>query len=596
MGGGRVHDLLWAVRELRRGEDLRARRRARSLPPELAALLAIPLADLCRDLADRLVASAADVRAIDACIRFYGLGRMPEDVHAIATTVPRASRRAEHLHHRRVEQLVSQAATVLAADLARSPLDLAHDPEQAASPAPFEAACPCLPRRALLWAWADVPDSDHQSATALLLFEQEARLRPPVIASLHRETRRRLKRRAQAILRVAAQRCRSQCAVSPRTPHRLDPAADLLLGPRQLALVDTRSGVLDPILRPLHDHPAVDIDRLLAAASYAHEVVQAGSPDAPAVLGVVRHAIARSQGSVPAPLTTKVLATAVVLARSRDDPAGFPAGWEALRIARQHLASARDGDGTRQVVANTLRVLQELAELHDRTGSSGPALRTLEEAYALLAERGDPEADDEPNGWLQQLLFSQGIIQRRAARLAERRARDLLVAHAAAARSAELVRREGHLPLEWGLSAQAVQAEIAVDLVEAAVLGDDARAAAYATAHARAVIAGSAAGWRRHGRPRLAVGLSARLTTLRAACRLALLCGEVDSYLAQRTSLAAAAGSWMLPCDLEALDALEADAERLGVPRLGLSGRGLDSHRRIGQRSRAVPERREIER
>src|SRR4029453_4614769 len=56
-----------------------------------------------------------------------------------AATMSRASRRAEHLHRRRVEQLVSQAATVLAADLARSPLDLAYDPEQAASPAPFEA-------------------------------------------------------------------------------------------------------------------------------------------------------------------------------------------------------------------------------------------------------------------------------------------------------------------------------------------------------------------------------------------------------------------------------------------------------------------------
>jgi hypothetical protein len=583
-----IHGLLWAVREMRRGEESTARRRIDALPDQLQALFRAPLADLCRSLAERLTITSQDPRAADACIRFYGLGRLPEALPEIAASLPRAGRHHGSLQVRRVKQLIEQAERGLAHELAASPVDLAPKAPGPPVDEVLATVSPVWSRLGiLLRAWADVPDGDQQSAAALLLFEQEAGLRPPSTRPvLHRETRRRLRRRARAILSVALER--SAGAADHRSPPHLDPAAELLLGPRQMVASGDIVSALDTVLRSSRRSRGPDPDALAVVCGYARDLVHTGSPDAPALLGVMRLAVIRGSDRLPPALVMRVLALSTIRARLQDDPAGFPAAWEGLRLGCMSLDGGRQGSDVAPVVSQALRTLQELAELQDRLGFADAAMRTLDRAYDLLAEHGDPEAEEEPKGWAQQLLYTQSMVQRHAALSQPNPRTWLREAQRAAARSAELVRGGDLLPEEWGLSAEAVLANAVVDEAELELAAGATGRAREAVCRARAVIARNELAWRCYGAPKILMSQSGRLATIRAACRLALATGDLDDYLLHRERVQRAVGAWMLPADIEELDAMEAAAARRGVERVHLSAPGVSPERRIGQRMWAI--------
>ena len=136
------------------------------------------------------------------------------------------------------------------------------------------------------------------------------------------------------------------------------------------------------------------------------------------------------------------------------------------------------------------------------------------------------------------------------------------------------------MPDEWGLSAEAVLAELAVDEAEHLHQAGETSAAAEALARARLLVATNELGWRRHGDCVLAMVKSARLTSIRVAGR--------NAYRAERVRLAGAIGPWLCRHDVEALDNLELAAERWGVARTGLARRALTANPR-SQRSWAAP-------
>jgi len=599
-----AHGLLRGVRALRRGQHTRAKQHVAPLPPPLTDLLARPLADVCAVLAERVRTAGADPRASEACLRFYGLERLPEGIDAIAATLPRVhGDPGRPLRPRRVGELLVEAESALAASLAATrpaplvPTDktdpLGAGRARARDPSVeevFAEGSVADRRRVLLTAWADVPDGDYESGAALLLFEHDHGLRDTEVPA-HPEARRRRRRRARAIVEVAVQRrglvhaCRARPTV--------DPVADGLLGPRLLAADATVWAALDHLFR--RPEAAVgagvaagpDREALAATVAYAHELAQAAAPHAPAVLGAVRHAVLTSPVPLPVGLATKPLVSSAVLARLRDDPAGVPAAEEAIRLCRVALSAPTEPADADRVTANALRAHQELAELHDRLGHHGPALDTLARAWELLRRRGDPDQEEEPDGWCQQLLFSQGMILGHAARTAfdpegrggsgsgsgDRAQRWLTRAQEAEARSAAIVRRQPLLPVDWGLSAEAFLVGLVVQEVEAHRAAGDTRAALRARARARRLIDANEAGWRAHGAPGSAMARSARLRTVRAHCRLALADGDLDAYRADRARLAAA-GPAVLVEDAHDIADIEAAAARRGIQPLHLARAG----------------------
>jgi hypothetical protein len=590
--------MLRAVRALRRGQHARAKQHVATLPPPVIDLLAQPLADVCAVLADRVRAACDDRRAAEACIRFYGLERLPEGIDAIAATLPRVhGDPGRPLRPRRVGELLVEAERALAGSLGAAPPAPGDRPARPRDPdveEVFAEGSAADQRRVLLTAWADVPDGDHESGASLLVFEHDHGLRTSEIPA-HPEARRRRRRRARAIVEVAVQR-RGQ-AHAERSRPAVDPVTDGLIGPRLLAADARVWAALDHLWR--RPEAAVgagvaagpDLDALADAVAYAHGLAQAASPDAPAVLGAVRHAVLTSPVPLPTGLATKPLVSSAVLARLHDDPAGVPAAWEAIRLTRLALAGPGEPADAAGITHNALRAHQELAELYDRLGYHGPALATLARAYELLRRRGDPEQDEEPDGWRQQLLFSQGMILGHAARAALRSGgpggpgrpggraprgdavRWLAEAQAAEARSAALVRRRPELPAEWGLSAEAFLVGLVVQEVEAHRAAGDDRAAAGARSRALRLIDANEAGWRSHGAPGIAMAQSARSRTARAACRLALADGDLDAYRAHRDHLATA-GPTVLAEDAHDIADLEAIAARSGIRPLHLARAG----------------------
>lgn len=647
-----IRDLLWAVREMRRGDD--DRRRLDGLPGDVQALLRLPLGVLCAELAARLTGPGHDPRATDACVRFYGLGRLPEDLRTIAAGVPRAHDHRGTLGRRRVQQLIEQAEEELARRLAVAPIDdspVRPGPPREDRPpvdAFFDSPGPghAGHLRVLLRAWADVPDGDQRSALALRLFEEEKGIRLSVGDEVsHRETRRRLRRRARAILAVALERYAGDAAAGwtarpssagptaspvpngpaggrgrtgPDGPHAAVPGAGsgadgaaepdesvgrggapapavpdatalLLLGPCQVRVVGG-GAELDAVLRSAGG--TLDREALEAACAYARELVWAGSPDGPAVVGALRLAVLRAPGPVPASIVTRILAMATITARERDDPAGVVAGWEALRTARAALTSREPSTEAGQVVSRTMRAAQELAELYDRLGMPHQAMDALGRAFQLLDEHGDPEQDEEPFGWAQQLLYTRAILQRRAVARAPAARSRLRAAQEDARRAANLVYSHDLLPLDRALSAQAVLIDALLDEVEIRQAEGDSSGAAAVRQRARQAIVNTTAGWATV-EPEILTARSNRLATLRSACRLALLDGDADEYRERRELLRTQVGEWMTAGDIEELTVLEHLAERRHRIRpLGLAGRGIQTAQRIGQRAwaRGLPD------
>lgn len=579
-----AHGLLRAVRALRRGQHARAKQHVTPLPPSLTDLLARPLADVCAVLAERVRTAGADPRASEACLRFYGLERLPEGIDAIAGSLPRVhGDPGRPLRPRRVGELLVEAEAALAASFTAAPV--APAPARPRDPAVeevFADGAPAARRSVLLTAWADVPDGDHESGAALLLFEHDHGLRDTEVPA-HPETRRRRRGRARAIVEVAVQR--RGMAHAGRERPTVDPVADGLLGPRLLVADAGVWAALDHLYR--RPEAAVgagvaagpDREALAAAVAYAHRLAQAASPHAAAVLGAVRHCVLTSPVPLPVGLATKPLVSSAVLARLHDDPAGVPAAWEAIRLCRVALSSPAEPDDADRITANALRAHQELAELYDRLGHHDAAITTLAQAWQLLRHRGDPDQEEQPDGWRQQLLFSQGMILGHAAGAAlvpggpgDARRR-LAQAQSAEAQAAALVRREPLLPADWGLSAEAFLVGLVVQEVEAHRAAGDTRAALRARARARRLIDANEAGWRAHGAPGIAMARSARLRTVRAHCRLALADGDLDAYRSERARLAAA-GPAVLAEDAHDIADIEAAAARRGVQPLHLARAG----------------------
>ncbi|HEY8545934.1 MAG TPA: hypothetical protein VIL36_12835 [Acidimicrobiales bacterium] len=595
-----AHGLLRAVRAMRRGQHEQAKQHVASLPPPCTDLLDRPLADVCAVLAARVRASGAEPRAQEACLRFYGLERLPEGIDAIAASLPRShGDPGRPLRSRRVSELLAAAETALAATFAAEPRGPAagsgRAPGRDAGLAPgfdrppdpsveevFAEGAAVDRWRVLLTAWADIPDGDFESAASLLLFEHDHGLRTIEVPP-HPETRRRRRRRARAIVEVAIQR--RGLAHARRALPTVEPVTDGLLGPRLLAADAAVWDALDHVYRrpeaAVGAGEAAGPDRkaLATAVDYAHRLAQSASPHAAAALGALRHAVLTAPEPLPVGLVTRPLVSTAILARLHDDPAGVPAAWEALRLCRRALKAAREPEDADRITANALRAHQELAELYDRLGHHGPALATLARAWQLLRERGDPDRDEEPDGWHQQLLFSQGMILGHAADAALARGRRrpaerwLAEAQVAEAQAATLVRRRPELPVDWGLSAEAILVGLVVREVEAHRAAGDLRAARRAHGRARQLIAANEAGWRAHGAPDLAMSRSARLRTVRANCRLALADGDLEAYKAERARLAAA-GPAVLVEDAHDIADIEAAAARRGVQPLHLARAG----------------------
>jgi hypothetical protein len=568
---------------MRRGEHNRRRRRVTGLPDDLAAALTLPLGSLCAQLAARLLTAGHDLRAGKACVRFYGLGQLPEDLRSIAASLPRAHDQRESVGNRRVKQLLEVAEEELARSLAMCPLQVRPSGTVPSVDAFFggDMRPPGNRLQVLLQAWADVPHGDHQSASALRLFEAETGFRPPLDGEIHREQRRRLRRRARAILAVAIERRGQDARASRRHHPALELVAQLPLAATRLVVVTDSGPELGEVLR---SRPArLDLDALELACAHARKLVWEGSPHANTVLGALRLAVMRAPQPVPASILTRVLSMSTITAREQDDPAGFVAGWEALRVT--HVALV-DGTGTQErqlVISRAMRAAQELAELYDRFGLSHRAMTALGNAYRLLQEHGDPEAEDEPFGWLQQLLFTEAIIQRGAARAGPSPGA-LRAAQTAAARAAHLVYRYDPLPRQRATSAEGVLIEALLDEAELRQAAGDGTAARATRAQARRLIARTEAAWRRFPADTL-TARSFRLASLRSGCRLSLLEGDVNDYLGRRALLQSEVGDWMVSSDMEALDALENLAERRHVPRLNLAARGIRTESRIGQRA-----------
>jgi hypothetical protein len=586
-----VRNLLRAVRKLRVGEGASLGPVPVGLADDLDSGGRLTLAGLCRSLSSQLDAHVGDPRAVDACVRFYGLGRMPESLEVIAASLPSAADNTVSLRVRRVKQLITEAelqlGQCLKSNSTREVQLLSDDDIDLSSIGNSSSECDSM--NILLRAWADIPDSDQRSATALLLFEQEACLRPVLITGLHREDRRRLRRRSRAIVGMAVGRQRlvdRAPAEHPVRGWRPDLAAELLLGPRH-QVTETSPGALDSLLRTDLLDRRIDPDVLVAACASVRDLVQTGHRGAASLLGVLRCAVARSAERVPALVVVRTLSMTTIVARENDDPVGVVAAGEACRLARSALTEAPRDRDVGGIVCSTVRALQELAELQARLDNMAMARSALCRGYTLLREHGDPEADEEPDGWLQQLAYTSSLIERRAAALDGDRPARLAAAYGAAKLAVSLVDRHPELPVDRGLTAGSVLGQVAVDLA-VPVAQAVRRATDPLVRRARALVEVNEQRWLAHGPASVLTARSARLLAVVNACRLALLEHDHDEYRRQRGRTARLVGAWMQQADVQELRDLERSAEAAGIAGLGLSATAPSGPDRIGQRSWAA--------
>jgi hypothetical protein len=547
MGRSEVEVVFSAVRRLRRGTLSPP-----DSPPTVRPALGRGLGYVCDKLAVWVEQVATDRRGADATIRFFGLGRLPEPLDAIAGTL-RHRHGGRGLSPRQVQNLIDDVLKRLAADPNGFPL------REGGCASPSELSDPCPPsaaprhqrqfERVRLWAWADVPDGVRDASLALLHYEYEHGLRPTAPTPPSRTARQRWRRLSWSMLDVANYRLGEATAS--------DPVLDRIIGPRSLAVVDhLDSDGLAALLQLAVAPGAGDPDEALRVARQATKL---GRPEATELLGILRDAVVRLPSVRPA-VTSKILALASILANQAHDRAGIPVALAELDYADALLERA--GEGQRWAPANgavasdALRTAQELVELYVSLGDYRAGWKTLRRMARALERFGDPEREEEPEGWRQQLLLTEASLSRHLARASRRPAHWRDLATAAANRSASLALDTGALPSSWGFAACNEGVGVLLDAAEAAATTGDNDQRGRLTAVARRKIDEVTAGW-------CAGPLSnrddrgARLGTARLAWRLALLEGDRDEVRTAQAAAWSLVGDWARAQDLDKLEHLE---------------------------------------
>ena len=550
--------LLDALRLVRAGT-----RDPTKIGPPLSRYLGMGTGRLCDLLASWMEACpGTDRRGVDAAIRYYGLGRMPEELTSIAEGLRHLyGERRRALDPRQVENLRDEVVRKVAAS---SPPCAFKTSSERILPLADRFPPPLLPGsfrdldRPLLWAWADVVDA--RDGNALLLYEMEHGLRSSAPSPPTRTHRSRWRRRAWTMLDVASYR------LAESAPS--DPVVDRVAGPRHLAVVDLPNDALSELL--LLDVSPVVIDAR-EALEVVRKAVRARHPEAPELLGVLRDAIIRSR-KVDSDIRSKVLALTAILARERRDPSGSLAGFESRMLLRDVESLPRTDEVRRTVVSDALRATQEAAQLEADLGDLTRAWHTARSMQDILEEFGDPESDEEPDGWRQQQLQYAASLDRRLARRSRRPQEWLTSAGHAAELSAGLVFDGSHdlLPPTWGLAARAQQLGVAVDLARAN-RDSESRGASFSSLRVvRRRCDELEADWRVLDRSTLSEGDRRHvelglLGTARAEWRIALIEGDLNAVDAARQTAWLRIGPWIPPMFIDELRELDRQSQRAGL-------------------------------
>jgi hypothetical protein len=537
-------------------------------PQPIATYLGHGVGYLCDVLAAWFETTTTDRRAADAAIRFYGLGRMPESQGSIVETFPKRGGRSG-ISARRVQQLIDEAID----DNSHRSFRLTNNPASSLpktleDPFPVPLDCPDRLKRsrALLWAWADVTDTTGNDAEALLLYEYEHGLRAWSPRFPHPQDKQRARIRAFSMLDVANYR------LSEAIPS--DPIVDRILGPRQgaaleLCLTDDCGDLMTFYQWPdlVDPHAAIDIVRD-ALASYR--------PESKELLGLLRDGILRLR-HVPEDVRARVLSLSVLSSRHRRDPAGVVVADELLRhlgeVARTRSIGPEARARRSVVLTSTLRAAQEAAELSDQIGDMKMAEALFRAGHDALSEFGDPQQENEPDGWLQQFLFSEAAWLRTRARLKRDPKRSLRWAESTAAKSSDLVFGPGILPVPWGLAAEEQRIGAVLDCAEQELIAGDHDATARTVGRATKLVELQEANWRAvpgvDSRPevpsQVRLGL---LGTAQAAWRAALLVGDHDAIESSRVLTWERMGRWTPPALVATFRELDSWSQRQGMPPL----------------------------
>lgn len=466
---------LRAIRRLRRGSLDQSR-----APADLRLFLGNGLGPVCDAFASWVDETVTDRRAADATIRFFGLERLPEDLNEIGSTLRTRTPESDligdrlGLSSRQTEKLIAVALTDLARDPAGPGITQAVDVVPPLSD-PFETGSTATPRRIMsqvvLWAWAQIPHGDRRTAAAMMFYEYEHGLRPDAPLPPSRTERLRWRRLAWSTVQVAHYRfdgVRSRGGVT-RMFRSAAPYRSATVNVIEMAGA-TREGV-DALTTLCVEPGRAQPDALEASVAVARESVRSGREEAPEILELLRDSVQRrtrrlGPAAVPAHVEAKILALSAIVAREHRDISGVPAGEAALpRLERLlGLCTVRHPPGMRgEIVSDYLRTLQELAELYGHLGAYSAARHTLHRLRTELDRLGDPERETQPDGWLQQALFTTSVIDRHLA-MARQDPRAQHAAAISADRSVELALSQAvDLPAAWALAAGTQRLSLTVD-------------------------------------------------------------------------------------------------------------------------------------
>jgi hypothetical protein len=542
----------------------------------------VGLGAICEFFVDWIGAAVDEGRAAETMVRFFGLGRLPEEQDEIGETIRRrpgegvsvlTARRG--LSSRQVQNFINVGLDALVACPRPAPL---ADADACAGPwvDPFpslQGSASALQRRTLFWAWSQIPDSRRVAAHALLFYEYEHGLRSVSPMPRSRTERRRWRHQAWSLLEVA--RFRLARALGPARPD-AEVIIERALGPRLVAVMDYTDlprpvgGTAALAFLMMLPPRAVCVDVLVEVVEYARYLVRERLPEAAEVVGILRHCLARIREAkgyeaIPAEISSKVLALSSILLKEHRDVAGVAVAEAAVVQDRRSLGrlSVEEHRAARAiVVSDTLRTAQELAEMFDGFGMPAQAWSVLRTFREVLDSCGDPEAETEPDGWLHVLLLATASNERHLAGRSQRARRWLQSSADHASRAAELVLQSERLPVTWGLAALAERLNATLDLVEVA---ENSVSRRRLLACADRQVIDLATRWRSVPSTVGVEGQAANFAFHLSSWRAAALAGDIDAVCAARASSVAASGPWLLARDLDWVRDLERRSEELGL-------------------------------
>jgi hypothetical protein len=510
------------------------------------------------------------------------LDRLPEDLEPIGSTLRARHAKADAfgggfgLSNRQVQKLIGGAVAELSRDLAGPVLEVADDSAPSlADPFPANGDVPSRLTlgQVVLWAWAQVPDSDRKAPAALLFYEYEHGLRSNTASPQSRTERLRWRRLAWSAMQVAQHRFVK--ARSGDSAH----SRDRVIAPRRLVDIDvfelagaSREGI--NALMSLGVQPAADDqgDAIAASMELVRAAVHSGHEGAPELLGLLRDGmlrrrVRRGHAAVLPQAETKIQALTVILAREHRDVSGIPVGEAALPHLDQllELRPVRRSPHVRaELVSDQLRTLQELAELYDSLGLYSAAVDTLNRLWERIDHLGDPD-EEQTGGWRQQILLTSAIVHRHLA-IAQRNPHARRDAGVAADQSRELaLANPVELPASWAMAATTQRLSLAVDNLRREQGGTAAREQRLHFDVERLL-----SELREQSRLVNDTGerstRSALLGMRLVRWRIALLRGDLHEIGQAQASALKQLGTWTLPADLETVAEFQRAGARLGIP------------------------------